>query len=449
MDNVGTALEPNPDSVTTIAELGRELRLLKVWMGNPSLRDLAKRARDSGANLPPSSAGDVQSGTRLPRMAAVLTFVRACGVGEADIGSWTSAWRRAALHHKGYLPSDNAHYSPSAPESERSAAGNGGPESGASNSSGNNLLNVRVEPGGVAHFGETGLTAQQLAAMPVQPAADHLEALPPEEAATLLATMELAAAVRRLAAMERSEAASVLSFMDERLAAQRLEQLLPAQAAELLGLMKPKAAAPRLTEIDPGKAGMILTVMTRAIAAALLNEAAALLGEADIARLAASLEAMESSAAASLLADMEPLYAATMLAAMKQPSPARASASQPEAVQEFARALRNMRAKAGNPSIAALAARTETAERTLSDIFRGTRRMPPRWETVEAIVRACDGDTAAWRRDWQRATALAEQEFAAERRRKPQARTRAAEMLKAMDPERASELREILNSEGK
>jgi Holliday junction resolvasome RuvABC ATP-dependent DNA helicase subunit len=87
-------LRADPDSISSIAELGRQLRLLRIASGAPTLRELEKRATSTGGHLPRSTAGNAESGKHLPRLEVIQIFVRACNGSAADVSRWQAAWQR-------------------------------------------------------------------------------------------------------------------------------------------------------------------------------------------------------------------------------------------------------------------------------------------------------------------------------------------------------------------
>lgn len=95
-------LRPDPDSVSSVAELGRQLRLLRIASGAPTLRELEKRATSAGEHLPRSTAGNAESGKHLPRLEVIQVFVRACNGSAADVIRWQVAWQR--LYAQRYVP---------------------------------------------------------------------------------------------------------------------------------------------------------------------------------------------------------------------------------------------------------------------------------------------------------------------------------------------------------
>lgn len=69
--------------------------------------------------------------------------------------------------------------------------------------------------------------------------------------------------------------------------------------------------------------------------------------------------------------------------------------------QAFANELRSSREAAGRPKYSTLAQRTGRSQTALSEAAGGQRL--PSWETVEAFVRGCGDDPAAWRARWEAA----------------------------------------------
>jgi hypothetical protein len=67
-------------------------------------------------------------------------------------------------------------------------------------------------------------------------------------------------------------------------------------------------------------------------------------------------------------------------------------------VQAFAAELRLLRQQAGNPKYLQMQRRTGRSRTALAEAAGGDHL--PTWETVEAYVRACDGDAARWQARW-------------------------------------------------
>ena len=197
---------PSPESVTTVEGLAYELRLLKVHVGDPSVRELSGTAARAGLVLPHSTAQDALGGKRgLPRLDTVIALVTALGV--ADAGPWRDAWRRAAQHHRGLAGRDPE--APPAPVPRAAPAGRG----------------------------------RRIAVVNAARGADLVEALPLDDAVAQLAEMSEEAAARRLDLVRPPRAAEVLAEMDDSRAARILGGMRPDLAAAAVAVMRPSAAA--------------------------------------------------------------------------------------------------------------------------------------------------------------------------------------------------------------
>jgi hypothetical protein len=80
---------PDPRHARAINEFIWCLRSLKVWVGDPSFEELRRRS-----GVPASTLADATNPgrARLPRLATVRAFVRACGV-TTGLAQWEQAWR--------------------------------------------------------------------------------------------------------------------------------------------------------------------------------------------------------------------------------------------------------------------------------------------------------------------------------------------------------------------
>lgn len=203
----------NPDLVTTVTDLGQELRNLRISVGNPSLRELSRRAHESGNYLPHSTAGNAQSGKILPGLDVVLAFAHACGVAPPAMKSWKAAWQRASASRDRLL----REYSHSLPASGATT----GPLSATSTST------DRLP----------ALSPERLAELEPKRAARLLESLDPSKAANLLTALGPEAAIELLANMETRAAANVLESMDTKRAAGLLDIMAPLLAIDLLGFI--------------------------------------------------------------------------------------------------------------------------------------------------------------------------------------------------------------------
>ncbi|MFE6053202.1 response regulator transcription factor [Kitasatospora sp. NPDC056446] len=94
LSGTGGPTVPDPATATTPAEFVTQLRLLKAWAGEPSLRRLERRT-----GLPRSTLArslDVRH-NRLPPLERVVTIVRACGVPAVVADHWADHWRRIQM----------------------------------------------------------------------------------------------------------------------------------------------------------------------------------------------------------------------------------------------------------------------------------------------------------------------------------------------------------------
>ncbi|GIH95920.1 hypothetical protein ACFFMN_41750 [Planobispora siamensis] len=87
-------LKPKPLTANTPAELVDLMRQLRIWSGEPSLRELARR---SCGGFAPSTLCETLKKDRLPPYELLIAFVRACGGSEQDVMAWSSAWRRIRM----------------------------------------------------------------------------------------------------------------------------------------------------------------------------------------------------------------------------------------------------------------------------------------------------------------------------------------------------------------
>lgn len=88
---------PRPESAHTVEEFTAQLRLVKIWAGNPSLRQLEKLS-----GFPRSTMADALSPKRttLPSLEVLHGLLRACRVPPPGVARWTEAWRRVQAGHE-------------------------------------------------------------------------------------------------------------------------------------------------------------------------------------------------------------------------------------------------------------------------------------------------------------------------------------------------------------
>ncbi|MEZ0069274.1 DNA-binding CsgD family transcriptional regulator/lambda repressor-like predicted transcriptional regulator [Streptacidiphilus sp. MAP12-20] len=87
---------PDPAAATTPAEFVTQLRLLKAWSGEPSLRQLERRT-----GLPRSTLAETLDPrhNRLPPLERVVAIVRACGAPASVAQHWADNWRKVRMLH--------------------------------------------------------------------------------------------------------------------------------------------------------------------------------------------------------------------------------------------------------------------------------------------------------------------------------------------------------------
>lgn len=87
-----TSLRPvRPEAANTPAEFVREMRLLHVYAGKPSLRDMNNRVH---GELPPSTLSDALRNTSLPSYRVLRLFLTACRLPTASHTEWEDTWKR-------------------------------------------------------------------------------------------------------------------------------------------------------------------------------------------------------------------------------------------------------------------------------------------------------------------------------------------------------------------
>lgn len=86
-------LPPDPTGTATPEQFIERLRLLRIWAGDPSLRELEEAGR---GELRRSTVSDMFKRTnRLPKRDLVRAFVLACGAG-SEWPRWNLAWQNIA-----------------------------------------------------------------------------------------------------------------------------------------------------------------------------------------------------------------------------------------------------------------------------------------------------------------------------------------------------------------
>lgn len=86
-----TRQENCPRPGLTPAQFVQQMRRLRAWAGNPSLRELYRYG-----GVPASTLSDILRRDRLPRLAVLQAFLHACGVPENEQREWEAAWETLA-----------------------------------------------------------------------------------------------------------------------------------------------------------------------------------------------------------------------------------------------------------------------------------------------------------------------------------------------------------------
>jgi transcriptional regulator with XRE-family HTH domain len=91
-------------SVLTRDDLAAMLRVVHMRADRPSLRALEAEARHYKTPLSKTVVSEMLKGTRFPRKAVMLSFLRACGVAEKAMEPWRRSWERVATTEPGKRP---------------------------------------------------------------------------------------------------------------------------------------------------------------------------------------------------------------------------------------------------------------------------------------------------------------------------------------------------------
>ncbi|WP_405822304.1 helix-turn-helix domain-containing protein [Streptomyces sp. NBC_01390] len=84
------------------AHLLEAMHQVRLAAGQPSLREMQRRARELGAGpLPRSTVADVLAGLRMPSEDLLIAYVRACGHHDQHVVQWRGAWARAVNAEQG------------------------------------------------------------------------------------------------------------------------------------------------------------------------------------------------------------------------------------------------------------------------------------------------------------------------------------------------------------
>ena len=99
----------NVGAASTRDDLAGLLRTVHIKADKPSLRTLESRTRHSPSPLSKTAVAEMLKGSRFPRKAVMVAFLRACGIKDDDMGLWLRAWERIALNEGAPLRPGAAH----------------------------------------------------------------------------------------------------------------------------------------------------------------------------------------------------------------------------------------------------------------------------------------------------------------------------------------------------
>lgn len=239
-------LQPDPESVTSVFELGYQLRLLRLSVGAPTLRQMMASAAERGTFLPRSTISNAMSGRHLPALSTVLAFASVCGCPAGEFSRWRAAWQRAYasryMHHPDPVPS-TAHLVASKSDGPVDAV--------------------------------DGVLAAQVASLPIAQSVKRLTALEPRQAAAILTDLGASAASARMALMPHEQTRMILVVMAPAVAAECMARLDEEKVLSLLSDMAEDAAAARMGELpQPTAAGLLvrMTASKRATILPFMNE---------------------------------------------------------------------------------------------------------------------------------------------------------------------------------
>ncbi|MEU6217322.1 helix-turn-helix domain-containing protein [Streptomyces sp. NPDC047022] len=225
-------LQPDPESVTSVSELGHQLRLLRLSAGAPTLRQMEASAAECGTSLFRSTISNAMSGQHLPGLSTVLAFASVCGCTAAEKSRWRAAWQRAYASRYVHRPESV----PSIAHLEAS------------------------ESDGPADAMDGVLTAQ-VASLPIAQSAKRLTALEPRQAAAILTGLGANPASARMALMPHEQTRMILVVMAPAVAAECMAQMGAEKLLSLVSDMAEDAAAARIGELpQPIAADLLIRV---------------------------------------------------------------------------------------------------------------------------------------------------------------------------------------------
>jgi hypothetical protein len=97
-DAPGIDLLPDLSLARTAADLVTALRRYRIWAGDPSFREMARRADHV---IAPSTMCKALHADTMPRLGTVRAIITGCGGSEEDMRQFVSAWRHIRLATSG------------------------------------------------------------------------------------------------------------------------------------------------------------------------------------------------------------------------------------------------------------------------------------------------------------------------------------------------------------
>ncbi|MEU8240092.1 helix-turn-helix domain-containing protein [Actinoplanes missouriensis] len=322
----------DPSAVRTVADLARQLVLLRLTTPRPRVTDdpLTLRELAGITGVPRSTLGNAESGRILPRAQVVYRFAEGCGEQRSRLGLWVDARNRVARETRG------RRRAPDGPAIAAIAERIAVPEDVSPAQVAVRVLQSRgvsVMPAGFD---------KALDAMPPKRCAEHLAAMPADAAVTCLYAMSAPRATACLELLEPTTAATLLCAEDPAMAAEHLQLLPVAATRQVLPVMPIPAVAQRLQLMPRHAAETLVAGMPAEWTVALIADDAVpvflaadlfftvghrrslgLAGTLRTTRLAGLLAAMNPDGAAGILGSLPEPRRWSVLAAMSEVRAAR------------------------------------------------------------------------------------------------------------------------------
>jgi hypothetical protein len=98
VDQMATIDQVDPSEARSAAEYVQAMRRLRASAGQPSLRELSRKANaNTAGSLPVSTLSDALRKDRLPPWRVVDAFLTVCGVSPRHVARWRTTWERLAV----------------------------------------------------------------------------------------------------------------------------------------------------------------------------------------------------------------------------------------------------------------------------------------------------------------------------------------------------------------